>query len=331
MNATLITDDVIGLLAKRFGLPQRFDKSRILAFGSALSCSVNYSKLLAGHRYFFGLSKGVVDESNDFPDTELGDFVLLICGSSDNVLVLPRALVLTLMEGVSSRRIDVFVEDGVHILQTTRHPKLNVTEFLNEYPKLQRATPEPLESSAQKPPDRVHVRIQWSLIQLGLAEGCSVWVPPNDRNLAYEQRSFSSSTIKKLPNFGFDENTRRIVGNIDVLWLHKNVIAKAFEVESTTSIYSGLLRLNDLALSQPNNRIDLYVVASESRRQAVYSQLTRPSFHPLISQCRYLGFATIDEQYSRILNMGVDTGTRVAGLIKGERFELPDNYVYPSS
>jgi hypothetical protein len=34
---------------------------------------------------------------------------------------------------------------------------------------------------------------------------------------------------ERLPNFEFDENTRRIVQSIDVLWLIKNVIHRAFE------------------------------------------------------------------------------------------------------
>src|SRR5205823_7741306 len=130
------------------------------------------------------------------------------------------------------------------------------------------------------------VKMQWALIQLGRAEGCSVWVPPNDRNLSFKRESLAANTLDKLPNFGFEENTRRIVQNIDVLWLKKNVIRKAFEVESTTSIYSGILRLNDLVLSQPNNHIDLYIATAESRKPRVYDQLVRPSFHQLLPACK---------------------------------------------
>src|SRR5213080_3810733 len=148
--------------------------------------------------------------------------------------------------------------------------------------------------------DRAHVKIQCGLIQLGRAEGCSVWVPPNDRNLSYKGESFSSSTLERLPNFGFDENTRRIVQNIDVLWLIRNVIHRAFEVESTTSIYSGLLRLNDLVLAQPNNQIDLYIVAGRNRRDRVQNQLIRPSFQQLVTQCRFVDFESIEVQLDRL-------------------------------
>jgi hypothetical protein len=44
----------------------------------------------------------------------------------------------------------------------------------------------------------------------------------------------------------------RTVELIDVLWLNGNAIVAAFEAESTTSIYSGLLRMADLLSMQPN-------------------------------------------------------------------------------
>src|SRR5437016_3047172 len=97
--------------------------------------------------------------------------------------------------------------------------------------------------------------------QPGTGRGLLRLGPINDRNLAFQQTPFTKLTLAKLPNFGFEENTRRIVQNIDVLWLRRNVICKAFEIESTTSIYSGLLRLNDLVLAQPNNQIDVCITA----------------------------------------------------------------------
>src|SRR5207302_5936868 len=105
--------------------------------------------------------------------------------------------------------------------------------------------------------------------KIGNAEGCHVWVPASDRNLRWRNEALRDFTCEKLPSFGFDENTRRVISNIDVLWLKGNVICRAFEIEATTSIYSGLLRLNDLILAQPNNRIDLCVVAEASRRARV--------------------------------------------------------------
>lgn len=330
MNAPLVVQDVISRLQHRYGRATLVGKSRIFKFGSVFACSINYSKLLGGHKYFFGLSQEVVRSEFSYPATEFGDLVLLICGSTERVLALPRSLVIEMLSGVPTRKLDVFWEDGSYILQTTKHPKLNVSEYLNSFPRrtgVAPATPDDVPKLLKA--DRLHLRIQWALIRLGRAEGASVWVPANDRNLAYQQQAFHSHTLAKLPNFGFDENTRRIVQNIDTLWLSRNVIRKAFEIESTTQIYSGLLRLNDLTLAQPNNQIELYIVAASRRRDRVQAQLLRPSFQSLVSRCEFLSFEAVEDQMNRLRAFPVEGGARVSGLVQGERFTIPEHYVYP--
>ncbi len=330
MNAELITEELVSHLTKRYGKPERVEKARIQRFGSALTCSINYSKLLGGHKYFFGLPAAVVDPKHTFPATKLGDFVLLICGSTGCVLVLPRSVIVEMMTGVTTRRLDIFLEDKVFVLQTTGHPKRDVTEFLNAYPKSEgppRTTD--AENERQQAPDRIHLKMQSALVALGEAEGCSVWVPINNRNLSYDGRPLSEHTVSRLPNFGFDEYTRRVVQNIDVLWLAKNVIRSAFEIESTTSIYSGLLRLNDLVLSQPNIRIDLFLAATRARREKVYRQLLRPSFQLLLPKCQFLAFEEVNKHMEHLRIFPLDSGVRVTGLIRGEKFDLPDHVLYP--
>ncbi len=205
-----------------------------------------------------------------------------------------------------------------------------MTQFVNAFPQ-HKATATAAEAEGIEPvSDRAHVKVQSDLIQLGRAEGCSVWVSPNNRNLSYRGSGFASITLDRLPNFGFEENTRRIVHNIDVLWLTKNVIRKAFEVESTTSIYSGLLRLNDLVLAQPNNSIDLYIVADGKRRDRVLNQLIRPSFQELARQCQFLDFHAVDDAINRVQFLRLRKGAHVSGLLEGERFSFPEHYIYPT-
>jgi hypothetical protein len=328
-GAEIIIEDVAAILGHRFGRPQRLGNARIITFGNALTCSVNYSKLLHGNKYFFGLPPGILTSTSGLPETKFGAFVLLICGSADKVLVLPRPFMLEMMEGVSSRRVDIFLEDGSYVLQTTKHPKCNVTEYLNAFPVDEHAPTQEGDPNLAEP-SRIHVKVQFSLIMLGRAEGCAVWVPTNDRNLSHERRPFSAHTVTKLPNFGFEENTRRIIQNIDVLWLSGNVIQKAFEIESTTSIYSGLLRLNDLVLAQPNIRIDLFIAAARTKRERVYMQLLRPSLQPLLPKCAFLSFEEIEKQMKHLEALPLDAGTRVSGLIRGEKFKIPEHFLYPS-
>ena len=330
MNASLITESVIAKLRSRYGSSSQIGRSSVFAFGSEAVCSINYSKLLRGEKFFFGIPPAIADPSATFDPSAIGEFILLICGTAESVLVIPRHVMLAMLVDVPTRRVDVFIENGTYILQTTRHPKLNVTEFLNAFPKRKGKKEINLDATDQPDPiSRDHVRIQHSLIELGKAEGCGIWVPTNDRNLAFQERPFSDLTLPRLPNFGFDENTRRIVQNIDVLWLQGNIIRKAFEIESTTSIYSGLLRLNDLALAQPNNQIDLFVAAPERKKPRVFDQFIRPTFRPLVSSCRYISFEEIDVLYERVNSLNLSDTGRVSGLVVGERFTVPDHAVYP--
>jgi hypothetical protein len=104
---------------------------------------------------------------------------------------------------------------------------------------------------------------------------------------------------ERLPQ-QFDPVTNRTIELIDVLWLDGNAIVAAFEVESTTSIYSGLLlRMSDLLARQPNISVPLFLVAPEERRDQVVRQVNRPTFErmnpPLVDVCRYISFEGLRE------------------------------------
>jgi len=73
---------------------------------------------------------------------------------------------------------------------------------------------------------------------------------------------------------------KKTIALIDVIWFEKvnNKLVSAYEVEKSTSIYSGILRLTDLALTIPNSeKISLYLVAPEQREKEIIAQLKRPS------------------------------------------------------
>jgi predicted RNA-binding protein len=146
-----------------------------------------------------------------------------------------------------------------------------------------------------------HTEIQWLLLKLGSDMGLDVWVARNDRSRDYDGRSFSAipRMRQSLPK-QFDEATNRTVELIDVLWLKGNAYVAAFEIESTTSIYSGLLRMADLLAMQPNLTIPLYLVAPDDRRTKVFTEINRPTFlrlsPPLNEVCRYLAFSVLRDQ-----------------------------------
>ena len=97
--------------------------------------------------------------------------------------------------------------------------------------------------------------------------GFDLWVARNDRSKTWNGAVLGDveRMVTVLPT-QFNEATNRTIELIDVLWLKGNSIVAAFEVESTTSVYSGLLRMSDLLALQPNLAIDLFLVAPEERK-----------------------------------------------------------------
>lgn len=150
-----------------------------------------------------------------------------------------------------------------------------------------------------------HTEIQWLLLKLGTDMGFDVWVARNDRNKEYKGKKFTD--LPKLKNelpLQFDDATNKTIEFIDVLWLQGNAIVAAFEVESTTSIYSGLLRMSDLVAMQPNLNIPLYLVAPNDRREKVMTEVNRPTFSklspPLSEICRFISFIGLKNQIRQV-------------------------------
>jgi hypothetical protein len=157
----------------------------------------------------------------------------------------------------------------------------------------------PPAASVSTRPERNHERIQYRLLQLGHDLGLDLWVARNDRSSTYKGSRFGDMSVEELP-VRFDDTTRRTIELIDVLWLQRNRIEAAFEIESTTSIFSGLLRMGDLLAMQPNIDIPLFIVAPEERRQAVFREIRRPVFAglrpPLAKACRFIGFERLESE-----------------------------------
>lgn len=154
-----------------------------------------------------------------------------------------------------------------------------------------------------------HEEIQWLLLKLGSDLELDVWVARNDRNKEYNGASFSDipNLRSELPR-QFDPATNRTIELIDVLWLQGDAIIAAFEVEHTTAIYSGLLRMSDLVSMQPNIKINLYIVTPDDRREKVINEINRPTFArlkpPLPKICKFI-------PYSELVKVIEEIGDRV--------------------
>jgi hypothetical protein len=165
--------------------------------------------------------------------------------------------------------------------------------------------PESEEVSGTGQETSLHDEIQWLLLKMGNDMGLDVWVARNDRHKIFNGNKYTDlpHLKDKLP-IQFDEATNKTIELIDVLWLKGNAITAAFEIESTTSIYSGLLRMSDLISMHPNLAIPLYLVIPEERRSKAFTEVNRPTFSrlspPLSQVCKLITFSALRDRFNRI-------------------------------
>jgi hypothetical protein len=142
-----------------------------------------------------------------------------------------------------------------------------------------------------------HDEMQWRLIRLGQLAKCDVWVPRGDQPKQYHGNTFRDFVLHE---FHQTLDVPRSIENIDVVWkFGPYSIKSAFEIEHSTSVYSGILRLSDLRAEAPNSNYPLFIVASEDKRRKVFEELKRPTFSGpclrLNEVIRFLGYEKLRE------------------------------------
>ncbi|MCC9166500.1 hypothetical protein [Pontibacter harenae] len=148
----------------------------------------------------------------------------------------------------------------------------------------------------EAPLTRESIKVQAMIAEIGERMNYKVWLPKNDRSRIFEVwQPKPTSLLYDLP-LNYDDDTIKTIENIDVLWIKGRTIVRAFEIEHTTSIYSGILRMADLMALQPNLRIKAHIVAPTERKGKVMQELTRPVFKLILAQsCTFISYNSVKD------------------------------------
>lgn len=160
---------------------------------------------------------------------------------------------------------------------------------------------EKLEKKIELPDYKQHLLLQHQLAEWGLKSGYRVHIAINDKNKIKEKLP---GILDKIPKFHSEEIVE-IAKRIDVLFFEKNrdILTHAFEVEHTPIIYSGLLRLNDIAESYPSDKIKFFIIAEDQHRDKFYRELDRPSFLLLREfNCDFLSYNEVGQAWRDVKN-----------------------------
>jgi hypothetical protein len=139
-----------------------------------------------------------------------------------------------------------------------------------------------------------HVRMQWKLARLGLKAGERVWVPVGDQTRLRQAYQFDSFDTEFSAGIDLPHS---YIENIDVVWKQEFRIGAAYEIENSTSIYSGLLRFADLNIIAPNTLYPMFIVAPQEKKSRLRDQLRRPAFKrlELDKKVRFLSYEALDD------------------------------------
>lgn len=156
--------------------------------------------------------------------------------------------------------------------------------------------------------EQTHAEVQGWLRDLGLSLGYDVWIAANDRARPYNGGRLCDGCLDDLPAELMSQPGGDAVRLIDVLWLTRaeRQVEAAFEVEHTTSIYSGIVRMLDLAYGSPDQAVRrLFLVAPDDREEQVREQLRRPAFRRIDDlHVRYISYGDLRRDRDSMARFG---------------------------
>ena len=214
--------------------------------------------------------------------------------------------------------------DGARLVEMLREPREAVPIVVP--PRRGRARvsrdadapePTPIDAHAQPvtlvvaPPDegepsvdRTHMEIEAKLRDIGLHEGYDVWVA--DRGTIWNDEPLGTGCLGELPVVA-SEQTRKVMRNIDVIWFRRGAghPVRFFEIEHSTTVYSGLLRFNDVIIDFPIT--EAFVVGEDDKtRRKFEREITRRTFEHsgLISVTHFLTYEDVRQIWQRYRSVG---------------------------
>lgn len=265
--------------------------------GAKCRMYIRYSKMHPRSQTFFGLRR---DDLRELEGRK--SFLVFLWDGQPEPLIVPFAefeevFAETHPASDGQYKVQVYPREDASILYIAQAGRFNVESYFG-WQQVDEAM-----KGFEPEPDLSHPQVQTLLGAIGAAKNYEVWVPPGDRHtLDWSLTSPFQLADALPPSF---EAVQPILQEIDVVWIRRGSggLAAVYEVEYSTPIYSGLLRLNDVRLTNP--QIDrLTIVANEPRRSRFVRQLNRPTFQAssLSSVCTFLEYSEVYDWHRRLVS-----------------------------
>lgn len=292
--------DFFEKLRNRYGAIQKIGNSKSLfeVTNSKIRIYVRYSKLHKCDRMFYGLRDEDLQQLEGHPSV-----ICFLWDTQSEPLIIPFSDYEDVFQATTPAndgqyKIQIFLQEDGTELYIARVGRFNVESYFG-WSSLENLLD---STSLAAVPEFSHSQIQTFLGAIGNTKGYDIWIPMNDRG------RLDWSLTKRIEFFNLSrvglDKANDILQEVDVIWIQKgsNKLMALFEIEHSTPIYSGLLRLNDIHLVLPNVRPRFSVIANDVRRSLFIRQLNRPTFvaSGLNEMCTFLEYINVYGWYNRI-------------------------------
>jgi hypothetical protein len=147
-----------------------------------------------------------------------------------------------------------------------------------------------------------HAQVQTLLGAIGFVKGNDIWYPQCDRAGLDWSMAKQFPLHNSLPDRF--KSIESILSEVDVVWMRRGAgdLVALYEVEHTTTIYSGLLRFNDVHLVSPELHPRFSIVSNDVRRALYVRQVNRPTFKRsgLSEICTFMQYENVLDWHNRI-------------------------------
>jgi hypothetical protein len=228
--------------------------------------------------YFFGLTRHIFENFAQLPHA----IIAFVFADTLEAILVPGGWMWQQRDKISadskqfkleidrSFRLRVLKEAGEPIDLAALHERF---EILNEPPKTAPVKTEP------KPVVDQHSELQGMLLEIGNVRGFQTYCP--NKAPHFKSKTLGEiATLKSFPEFpGLNTD---FVRQIDVIWLDKTFPMHAFEVELTTGIWPGLVRLGEL------RRLNTVLhVVTDSDERTFKRRIGGDIFADIIERCHH--------------------------------------------
>ncbi len=291
---------ILAELQQRFGEVRKLrDSESLFVIGDeAARIYFRYSKVHKGGRTFFGL------RAVDLRQLEgQNSYLCFLLDDGSPPLFIPYSDFEEIFANArpasdGQYKVQLYTRTSALELYVSRQGRFNVEGYVG-FETLQRS----LEAHRLREEIAFsHFQVQTLLAGIGNAKGYEVYVPEYDTG-KLDWTLTKSFPLRREPPDGFDQ-VRGILGEIDVVWVTRgrNNVEGLYEVEHSTPVYSGLLRFNDILLTDP--KVSRFSIVSNEVRRGLFSrQLFRPTFKKsgLAELCSFLEYANVFAWHQRLL------------------------------